>query len=192
MAFLFFGFLLVTLMRFQIAYPGQAIPLIGGLFSETTMPDGIMLPEFYNSLGAMHGTIMVFLGIVPLAVGAFGNYVVPLQIGAPDMAFPKLNAASYWCFFAGGVVMMASFFVPEALQLRLDGLPATLRYCDHGPDHLVDIHGVTHYLIPFGFREFHRNNRSNARTGYDLVPHAFFRLGPARHGLPSAYGLSAT
>ena len=48
-----------------------------------------MSPEFYNQLGAMHGTIMVFLGVVPLAVGAFGNYLVPLQIGAPDMAFPE-------------------------------------------------------------------------------------------------------
>jgi cytochrome c oxidase subunit 1 len=56
-----------------------------------------MLPEFYNQLGAMHGTIMVFLGVVPLAVGGFGNFVLPLQIGAPDMAFPKLNMASYWC-----------------------------------------------------------------------------------------------
>ena len=42
-----------------------------------------MLPEFYNQLGAMHGTIMVFMGVVPLAVGGFGNFVVPLQIGAP-------------------------------------------------------------------------------------------------------------
>jgi cytochrome c oxidase subunit 1 len=76
------------------------------------MPDGIMLPEFYNQLGAMHGTIMVFLGVVPLAVGAFGNYVMPLQIGAPDMAFPKLNMASYWVYFVGGVVMLVSFFAP--------------------------------------------------------------------------------
>ena len=43
-------------------------------------PGGIVLPEFYNQLGAMHGTIMVFLGVVPLAVGAFGNYLVPPQI----------------------------------------------------------------------------------------------------------------
>jgi len=112
MVFLFFGFCLVMLMRWQLAYPGQALPIIGGLFSESTMPGGVMLPEFYNSLGAMHGTIMVFLGIVPLAVGAFGNYVLPLQIGAPDMAFPKLNAASYWCFFAGGIIMLCSFFAP--------------------------------------------------------------------------------
>src|SRR6185503_17787111 len=71
-----------------------------------------MLPEFYNQLGAMHGTIMVFLGVVPLAVGAFGNFVVPLQVGAPDMAFPKLNMMSYWVYFVGGVVMLSSFFVP--------------------------------------------------------------------------------
>ena len=76
------------------------------------MPGGVMLPEFYNSLGAMHGTIMVFLGVVPLAVGGFGNYVVPLQIGAPDMAFPKLNAVSYWSYFVGGIIMLVGFFVP--------------------------------------------------------------------------------
>ncbi|MCB0375399.1 MAG: cbb3-type cytochrome c oxidase subunit I, partial [Sinomicrobium sp.] len=70
------------------------------------------LPEFYNELGAMHGTIMIFLGIVPLAVGAFGNFIVPLQVGAPDMAFPKLNMTSYWLYFVGGVIMLASFFLP--------------------------------------------------------------------------------
>lgn len=110
--FLLFGFCLVMIMRWQLAYPGEAIPLIGWLFGDETMPGGVMLPEFYNQLGAMHGTIMVFLGVVPLAVGAFGNYVLPLQIGAPDMAFPKINMASYWAYFLGGVTMLASFFVP--------------------------------------------------------------------------------
>jgi cytochrome c oxidase subunit 1 len=112
LVFLFFGFCLMMLMRWQLAYPGQPLPLIGGLFSDESMVGGRMLPEFYNQLGAMHGTIMVFMGVVPLAVGAFGNYVLPLQIGAPDMAFPKLNMASYWIFLPGGLIMLASFFVP--------------------------------------------------------------------------------
>ena len=112
LCFLFLGFCLMMLMRWQLAYPGQPLPIFGKLISDALMPEGIMLPEFYNSLGAMHGTIMVFLGVVPLAVGAFGNYVLPLQIGAPDMAFPKLNMASYWVFFVGGVIMLISFFVP--------------------------------------------------------------------------------
>ena len=109
---LLFGFCLMLLMRWQLAYPGEPIPWIGKFLGESRAPGGIMLPEFYNELGAMHGTIMVFLGVVPLVFGAFGNYFVPLQIGAPDMAFPKLNMTSYWLFFIGGVVMLASFFLP--------------------------------------------------------------------------------
>ena len=107
--FLLFGFCLMMVMRWQLAYPETPVPIVGGLLGET----GILMPEIYNMLGAMHGTIMIFLGIVPLAVGAFGNYIVPLQIGAPDMAFPKLNAASYWSYFVGGVIMLTSFFMPE-------------------------------------------------------------------------------
>ncbi len=108
--FLLFGFTLMMIMRWQLAYPGRPIPLIGSLLSAAQAPGGIMLPEFYNQLGAMHGTIMVFLGVVPLAVGGFGNFVMPLQIGAPDMAFPKLNMMSYWVYFLGGVTMLTSFF----------------------------------------------------------------------------------
>ncbi len=110
--FLFFGFCLMMLMRWQLAYPGASIPLIGGLLRESWVNQGAMLPDFYNQLGAMHGTIMVFMGIVPLAVGAFGNFVVPLQIGARDMAFPRLNMMSYQAFIIGGLVMLASFLLP--------------------------------------------------------------------------------
>ena len=114
LCFLFFGFCLVMTMRWQLAYPGQPLPWawLAKLLGDTRMPGGIMAPEFYNQLGAMHGTIMVFLGVVPLAVGAFGNYLVPLQIGAQDMAFPKLNMSSYWVYLIGGIIMLASFFVP--------------------------------------------------------------------------------
>ena len=91
-------------------------------------PGGIMLPEFYNQLGAMHGTIMVFLGVVPLAVGGFGNFVMPLQIGAPDMAFPKLNMVSYWVYFLGGVVDARQLLhAGRRRAVRLDLLPAARR-----------------------------------------------------------------
>tara|TARA_B100000029_G_scaffold511214_1_gene604624 strand:- start:11637 stop:13364 length:1728 start_codon:yes stop_codon:yes gene_type:complete len=109
LAFLLLGFCLMLIMRWNLANPGEVIPIVGKLLSE----DGMLTPDGYNSFGAMHGTIMVFLGVVPLAVGGFGNYVLPLQIGAPDMAFPKLNMASYWTFFAGGICMLASFFMPQ-------------------------------------------------------------------------------
>ena len=110
--FLLVGFLLMIVMRWQLAWPGQPLPgwIAAGL-GEANAPGGVMLPEFYNQLVAMHGTVMVFLAVVPLAAGAFGNYFVPLQIGADEMAFPRLNALSYWLYLAGGLVMVASFFV---------------------------------------------------------------------------------
>src|SRR5437016_2795699 len=114
--FLFFGFCLMMLMRWQIAYPGKPMPVVGEFLQKLLGPEmvnnGVMLPDLYNAFGAMHGTIMVFLAIVPIAVAAFGNFVVPLQIGAPDMAFPRINMASYQAYFLGGVVMFFSFFIP--------------------------------------------------------------------------------
>jgi cytochrome c oxidase subunit 1 len=110
LCFLLIGFSLAILFRWQLAYPGQPVPVIGAWLGELNAPGGIILPEFYNQLVAMHGTIMVFLAVVPLSVGAFGNYLIPLQIGAPDMAFPRLNMASYWTYLAGGLVMLVSFF----------------------------------------------------------------------------------
>lgn len=141
--FLFFGFCLMMMMRWQLAYPGKALPFFGGLFGEEAMPGGVMTPEFYNSLGAMHGTIMVFLGVVPLAVGGFGNFVVPLQIGAPDMAFPRLNMASYWSYFVGGVVMFSSFFVP--------GGPAQSGWTSYPPLSNIAPSGQTIWLIGMVF-----------------------------------------
>ena len=116
LSFLLFGFFLMMVMRWQIAYPKQPIPIIGDLLLKVLGDEmangGIMQPDLYNSFGAMHGTIMVFLAIVPIAFAAFGNFVVPLQIGAPDMAFPRVNMASYQAYFLGGVVMFFSFFIP--------------------------------------------------------------------------------
>jgi len=91
--FLLVGFCFMLVMRYQMAWPEKAF----------------ITTDQYNMLGAMHGTIMVFMGVVPLAVGAFGNYMVPIQIGAPDMAFPRLNMASYWVFLPGCIVMMLGF-----------------------------------------------------------------------------------
>ncbi len=140
LCFLLLGFSMMLLMRYQLAWPGQPFPMwIAKFLGQSNAPGGVMLPEFYNQLGAMHGTVMVFLAIVPLAVGAFGNYVVPLQIGAPDMAFPKLNMMSYWLYLPGGLLMLSSFLVPG-------GAPNS-GWTSYPPLSIIATHGQTIWIL---------------------------------------------
>ena len=108
--FMIVGGILALMVRWQLGYPDRSMPL-GTLFPESVMPEGHIGPEFYNMLFTMHGSVMIFLVIIPNLAGAFGNFLIPLMIGARDMAFPKLNMLSFWVALAGGVVMAASFFV---------------------------------------------------------------------------------
>jgi len=144
LAFLFFGFCLIATMRWSMAYEGQAVPFVGplleALLGNNVAPGGVMSAELYNVFGAMHGTIMVFMGIVPAAFAAFGNYVVPLQIGAVDMAFPRVNMASFWAFFFGCVIMMVSFFIP--------GGAAQAGWTSYSPlASIIPTDGQTYWLI---------------------------------------------
>ena len=65
-------------------------------------------PDVYNQLFTMHGTTMIFLGVMPLSA-MFFNFMIPLQIGARDVVFPRLNSFSFWMFLVGGIVLNVSF-----------------------------------------------------------------------------------
>jgi cytochrome c oxidase subunit 1 len=101
---------LAMLMRWQVAHPGEPVPVVGPLLFPAT--GGVVSAAAYTALFTMHGTIMIFFAITPILIGGFGNFCVPLLIGARDMAFPVLNMLSFWTMFAGTAVLTASFFAP--------------------------------------------------------------------------------
>ena len=69
-------------------------------------PNGhVLSPAAYDEVFTMHGITMIFLFVIPMTTGAFGNYLLPLMIGARDMAFPRMNAVSYWIYLASGIFM---------------------------------------------------------------------------------------
>ena len=107
---LFIGGLLAMLIRWQLGWPGHALPFMEKIAPDG-MPGGVMLPEYYNMLFTMHGSIMIFFAIIPLLVGVFGNYLIPLKIGAGDMAFPRLNMYSYWMVPISIAIVCTGFFL---------------------------------------------------------------------------------
>ncbi len=110
--FLIVGGLLAMGVRYKIAFPNVPIYGLNWLLpSYMVSEEGVILPQMYNMLFTMHATVMVFFVVMPLLIGVFGNYLIPLQIGAPDMAFPFFNALSYWLYALSGVMILCSFFV---------------------------------------------------------------------------------
>jgi cytochrome c oxidase subunit 1 len=105
------GGLLAMLVRWQLAWPESAVPGFGWV-PEPFMFEGIIPPETYNAMFTMHATIMIFFVVMPILVGAYGNFLIPLMIGARDMAFPVLNMLSFWVALPAAIIMLAGFFVP--------------------------------------------------------------------------------
>ena len=92
--FMVIGGIAALLMRIQLAVPNNTF----------------LSGEQYNRIFTMHGTVMVFLFVMPVGA-AFANYLLPLQVGARDVAFPRINAFSFWIFFFGGIMLNTSWFL---------------------------------------------------------------------------------
>jgi cytochrome c oxidase subunit 1 len=108
LVFLFVGGTLAMMIRWQWAYPGKPVPLLGQVFLRDQ--GGAIGPATYMTVFTMHGLIMIFFAITPILIGAFGNFCIPLMIGARDMAFPLLNLASFWTFALSLALVVCSFF----------------------------------------------------------------------------------
>ncbi|MDP6112892.1 MAG: cbb3-type cytochrome c oxidase subunit I [Planctomycetota bacterium] len=111
--FLLVAGLMAMLIRWQMAYPGEQVPVIGKLMAGKFVfnDQGAVKPGGFIQLTTMHGSAMIFFTIIPILVGVFGNFLIPLHVGARDVAFPVLNALSFWLFALAAAIILASLFV---------------------------------------------------------------------------------
>ncbi|MFZ1887001.1 MAG: cbb3-type cytochrome c oxidase subunit I [Candidatus Binataceae bacterium] len=125
------GGLMAMLMRLDLAWPDTQFSFLK-IFPQSIQNDSAITAATYNSTLTMHATIMIFFVVMPILVGCFGNFLIPLMIGARDMAFPKLNMLSFWVGAVAGVIMLASFLVP--------GGPAAAGWTSYAPLSAVPIY----------------------------------------------------
>ena len=128
---LLMGGVLAMLVRWELAFPETAVPGLGWV-PEPLMFGGVIPPDTYNAFFTMHATIMIFFAVMPIMVGCFGNFLIPLMIGARDMAFPVLNMLSFWVGATSAVLMFASFFV--------EGGPAAAGWTSYAPLSAVPVY----------------------------------------------------
>ena len=114
------GFLLSLAMRLELAYPG--VQIFPGLAEFLNGADPAMALDagknLYNVFITVHGVLMIFFMAMPILIGGFGNWFVPIMIGAPDMAFPRLNNISFWLLVASLVLAVISMFVDGAPGMK--------------------------------------------------------------------------
>jgi len=68
----------------------------------------VVSADCYNFLITNHGIIMIFFFLMPVLIGGFGNYLIPLLCGLSDLNLPRLNALRAWLLFPSAIFLVIS------------------------------------------------------------------------------------
>ena len=93
------------------------------------------------------GVVGLFF-IMPVVLGGFTNYFLPLMLGIPDMLYPRINNLSYWLYLLGVFFLLCGVFIEEGIGLGWTLYP-TLICVDYHTSVAVDY--LTLAVLSLGF-----------------------------------------
>nr|YP_010317932.1 cytochrome c oxidase subunit I [Geukensia demissa]QHO63842.1 cytochrome c oxidase subunit I [Geukensia demissa]UJM44210.1 cytochrome c oxidase subunit 1 [Geukensia demissa] len=104
------------IIRLHLMHPGNSL-----LKSES----------LYNVIVTSHALIMIFFAVMPLLIGAFGNWLIPLFLGAMDLVFPRINNFSFWILPSALYLLLLSGYVEDGVGAGWTIYPPLSSYSFH-------------------------------------------------------------
>lgn len=71
----------------------------------------VLSMDAYNYVVTSHGIAMIFFFLMPVLIGGFGNYLIPLLMGMSDLALPRLKRMGVWLIPPSAVCFSLRMFL---------------------------------------------------------------------------------
>lgn len=138
-----FGVWYSTIIRLELQAPGNQI-LAGA-------------SHYYYTMITMHGLIMIFFSIMPILIGGFGNFIIPLQLGTSELAFPRVNNLAYWLLVLSFIILQyaSGAFLPKGAGVGWTIYPP--------------LSSIEYLVVDFLIISLHLNGMSSLLNGINII-----------------------